>query len=80
MSNEGHQIVMIGTKAWFAIVVKLPCGGLNLSRDYNQVANEEVTAIFGPKLKCRGYQHFEAKEKDVKGRLDELYPVSRIPI
>ena len=31
--------------------------------------------MFGEKLKCKGYEYMEAKARDVKSRLEELYPM-----
>ena len=55
--------------------MKLLCGGLDPSRDCNHVSHEEITAMFGEKLKYKGYQYSEAKAVDVKARFEELYPV-----
>ena len=74
-SEQGEQQGEIGTEAWFATIAKLPCGGLDPSRDCNHVSDEEIIAMFGDKLKGRGYQYSEAKAMDVKARFEELYPV-----
>ena len=55
--------------------MKLPCGGLDPSRDCNYVSNEEITVVFGEKLKCKGYQYSEAKAVDMNARFEELYLV-----
>ena len=49
-SEQGEQQEEIGTEAWFATIVKLPCGGLDPSRDCNHVSDEEITTMFGEKL------------------------------
>ena len=59
----------IGTEAWFATVVTIPCGGVDPSRDCNHVSDEQIRLC--EKIKCKGYQYSE----DVKARFEELYPV-----
>ena len=74
-SEQREQQEEIGTEVWFATIVKLPWGGMDPSRDCNHVSDEEITAMFGEKLKCRGYQYSEAKVVDMKARFEELYLV-----
>ena len=74
-SEQGDELLEIGTEAWFATLVKFLCGGLDPFCDCNHVSNKEVTTMFGEKLKCSGYQYFKAKAEDVKLRFEELYLV-----
>ena len=74
-SKQREQHEEIGTEAWFSTIVKLPCNGLDPSRDCNHISDEEITTMFEEKLKCKGYQYWEAKAMDVKARFEELYPM-----
>ena len=74
-SEQREQQEEIGTELWFATIVKLPCSGLDPSWDCNHVSDEEITGMFGEKLKYKGYQYSEAKAMDVKARFEELYLV-----
>ena len=53
-SEQREQQEEIGIEEWFATIVKLPCTGLDPSRDCNHVSNEEITTMFGEKLKYKG--------------------------
>ena len=56
-------------------MLKFLCGRQDPSWDCNHILDEKVIAIFGAKLKCRGYQYSKAKAEDVKARFEELYLV-----
>ena len=56
-------------------MVKLPCSRLDQARDCNHVLDDDLRAMFGEKVKYKGYQYCLTWAEDVKAQVEELYKV-----